>query len=64
MLAGLSPSPSWLPAMVGTWTKSWLMHFWTIWILTGKEGKVSDDRADVAGADEDGGGGDGKDVWK
>lgn len=34
------------------------MHFWTIWILTGKEGKVSDDRADVAGADEDGGGGD------
>ena len=31
------------------------MHFWTIWILTGKEGKVSDDRADVAGADEDGG---------
>ena len=56
MLAGLSPSPSWLPAMVGSWTKSWLMHFWTIWILTGKEGKVSDDRADVAGADEDGGG--------
>ena len=34
------------------------MHFWTIWILTGKEGKVSADRADVAGADEDGGGGD------
>lgn len=33
------------------------MHFWTIWILIGKEGKVSDDRADVAGADEDGGGG-------